>query len=124
MGKEQSWQPISEKEIWDLINLSWEKMNIPQRILWDVIRIDPEKWMEHSYGVKGGGFWVVAILGKTIIWYNDIEEGFNRSTYRKYGTIEEYWCNQDELTFAVQNILNEIKEGNSSGGYTGPPLNI
>ncbi len=100
---------MTEEEIWDEINSSWERMSYPQRNLWEVIRIDYEKWQQHPYGDKGGGFWVVAIFGNTIIWYNDIEEGFNRSKYKEYGKFEEYWCNQDELEWTIQHILNEIK---------------
>jgi hypothetical protein len=80
-------EPIEEEKIWDLINKFFVKMSIPQRRLWETIRIDPEKWEQHPYGDEGKGFWVVAIYGKNIIWYNDIENGFNRSHYKKYGVI-------------------------------------
>ena len=36
------------------------------------------------------------------IWYNDIEEGFNVSTFEEYGTIKELWCNQSELHWEVR----------------------
>ena len=119
-----TWEPISEEAIWDDINSSWERMDFPQRHLWESIRIDPEKWELHPWGDLGGGFWVVAILGKTVIWYNDIEHGFNRSTYTKYGTLDHYWCNQDDLEWTVQHILDGIKDGRPSGGYAGPPQPI
>jgi len=51
---------------------------------------------------------VVAIYGKTIIWYNDIEEGFNHSSYRQYGEIKECWCNQDNLEWVLQGLLNQF----------------
>jgi hypothetical protein len=40
--------------------------------LWRAIEIDPAKWEQHPYGDQGGGFWVVAVIGRTAIWYNDI----------------------------------------------------
>ncbi|MBT3013171.1 MAG: hypothetical protein KME41_15675 [Candidatus Thiodiazotropha sp. (ex Lucina pensylvanica)] len=116
-----NWKPTSEAEIWDEINESWERMTIPQRRLWEVIKVDPVKWQQTPYGDEGVGFWVVAIFGETVIWYNDIEEGFNRSSYTKPGEINEYWCNQDNLEWTIQHVLDEIKEGNPSGGYAGPP---
>ncbi len=61
------WEPIEEDKIWDLINKSFKKMSLPQRNLWESIRIDPEKWEQHPYGDEGNGFWVVAIYGKNII---------------------------------------------------------
>ena len=115
------WRPTTEAEIRDELNCSWERMSLPQRKLWEVIKIEPEKWSQDPWGNEGGGFWVVAIFGKTVIWFNDIEEGFNRSSYATYGTISDYWCNQDELESTLQHILDEIKEGLPSGGYAGPP---
>ena len=116
-----TWKPITEEEIWDEINSSFDRMTIPQRNLWESIRIYPEKWEQHPYGDEGNGFWAVAILGRTVVWYNDIEEGFNRSKYTRYGEIVNYWCNQDELEYTIQQLLNEIKDGYPSGSYAGPP---
>lgn len=122
LGKEiVKWQPMTEEEIWDEINSAYKRMSTSQQNLWEVIRIDPEKWQLSPWGDEGKGFWVVAVLGRTVVWYNDIEEGFNRSTYTNYGVINEYWCNQDELEWTIQHILNEIKDGSKSGGYAGPP---
>jgi len=116
-----TWKPITEAEIWDDINASWERMSMPQRKLWEVIKIDPEKWLQDPWGNEGGGFWVVAIFGKNVVWYNDIEDGFNRSTYSSYGRINEYRCNQDELEWTLQHIVDEIRDGFPSGGHFGPP---
>ncbi|MET3135036.1 hypothetical protein AAKU55_005339 [Oxalobacteraceae bacterium GrIS 1.11] len=81
----------------------------PQQFwLWKIIRISPQKWLEKSYGEPGGGFWVVAIFGCTVIWYNDIEDGFNRSTYSEFGVLDEYVCNQDALEWTIQHLLNDV----------------
>jgi hypothetical protein len=103
------WKPISEAIMWDKINASYDRMCLEQRKLWEVIKIIPEKWQQEPWGNVGNGFWVVAIIGNSIIWYNDIEEGFNRSTYSKFGIINEYGCNQDNLEWQIQNLINEIK---------------
>ena len=86
-------------------------MSPSQLRLWQTIRIEPEKWQQHPYGDPGSGFWAVALVGRTVIWYNDIEEGFNRSCYSKYGTIDDYWCNQDELELTVQYLVSAIEQG-------------
>jgi hypothetical protein len=84
------WKPISEASLWDMLNEAEKRMSVSQARLWEVIRVPPQKWTERSYGELGGGFWVVAMVGPTVVWYNDIEDGFNRSRYTTFGTIEEY----------------------------------
>jgi hypothetical protein len=69
----------------------------------------------------GGGFWAVALVGQTVVWFNDIEDGFNRSHYTTHGTIGAYWCNQDQLEWTVQHILNAIESGSDTGPFAGPP---
>jgi hypothetical protein len=115
------WKPLEEHELLDLINESWQRMSLPQRRLWEVIRIEPTKWKQDPWGNKGGGFWVVAVYGQIAIWFNDIEDGFNRSRCKMFGVLDDYYCNQDELEWTIQHVLDEIKDGYPSGGYCGPP---
>lgn len=80
---------------------------------WERIKIAPVKWIETDFGKEGNGFWVVAICGKRVIWYNDIEEGFNISHYDVQGEIGEYHCEQDELSWAVLKLFDIVKFGAS-----------
>lgn len=96
-------------------------MNSTQEQLWEAVRITPEKWIQVPYGEVGNGFWAVGVLGKRVLWYNDIEDGFNYSTYTRYGIIDEYWCNQDELEHTVQRLLNLIESGYDAAPRCGPP---
>ena len=109
-----SWEPISEAGLWDEIISAEGRMSLQVLRLWEAIKIRPEKWAEQTYGTAGRGFWVVAIIGNRVIWFNDIEEGFNCSSYTTAGTLAEYFCNQDQLEIAVQNILTIIKTGKDS----------
>ena len=119
-----TWEPITLEELYDKILRAEEAMNSELRRFWELIQIFPEKWMEQKYGTRGDGFWVVAICGRSIIWYNDIEEGFNISHYKRYGEFEEYWCNQDELQWSVNSVLSVVKYGGELGGGFGPPQNL
>ena len=121
---ENEWQPISEEKLMDLINKGRQQMSPPERKFWDAIAIFPEKWQLTPYGNPGGGFWVVAVLGKTVVWYNDIESGFNRSHYERYGTIlpEEYWCNQDELEMTIRQLIGIVATGENPRGQCGVPI--
>jgi len=105
------WEPIAEEALRERVAQGEARMNSLQLRLWETIRIEPTKWKQQPYGDPGAGFWVVAIIGSTVIWYNDIEEGFNRSRYSSYGTIDDYWCNQDELELTVQYLMNAIELG-------------
>jgi hypothetical protein len=105
------WESITESELQARVAQGVTRMSAPQRRLWEAIRIEPEKWQQHPWGDQGAGFWVFAVVGRTVIWYNDIEEGFNRSNYSAYGTIDDYWCNQDELELTVQYLMNALEQG-------------
>jgi hypothetical protein len=116
------WQPISEVAIWDKLNAGVDRMGTRQKKLWEAIQIMPEKWSQPLHGKVGGGFWAVGIIGPTVLWFNDIEDGFNHSSYSRYGIIDQYSCNQSELEEAVQRLLDIIDTGYDSGPFSGPPL--
>lgn len=100
------WKPITLGELWNF---------------WQLIKTDPTKWVEKEHGNEVGEFWVVAICGTKVIWYNDIEEGFNISGYKTYGQIERYYCNQDELNSAVIRLFGLVKFGGEIIAQAGPP---
>ena len=119
-----TWEPITLEKLYDEILRSEEEMRGELLRFWELIQIFPEKWKQDFYGKEGGGFWVVAIFGRRIIWYNDIEEGFNISPYQRYGEFEEYWCNQDYLHWTVKQLFATIKFGGEPGGGAGPPQDL
>jgi hypothetical protein len=105
------WAPIADKALRKRIAQGVARMPPKCRRLWDAIRVEPEKWQLHPYGDAGGGFWIVGIIGANVIWYNDVEEGFNRSRYSSYGEITDYWCNQDELDVTIAYLMNSLELG-------------
>ena len=107
------WTPITLTELNKLIKPEEFDSSVTQ--LWELIKIEPEKWQETEYGNEGEGFWAVAIFGKNVIWYNDIEEGFNISSYTVYGKIDYYYCNQDELKHVLINLHNHKKSFQRNG---------
>ncbi|MFL9844123.1 hypothetical protein [Flavobacterium rhizosphaerae] len=100
------WKPVTLDELTKEINVAIPQLTHEQLVFWQQIKITPEKWEEKGYGDEGGGFWVVAVFGKKVIWYNDIEEGFNVSHYTVYGKIDEYGCEQDQLNRTINKILS------------------
>src|SRR6185436_20369355 len=105
------WTPISEDALLARIDQGYARMAPAEQHLWDSIRIGPEKWQQHPYGDAGGRFWAIGLVGRTVIWYNDLEDGFNRSLYSTYGVIDDYWRNDDELDVTVQFLANALSGG-------------
>lgn len=119
-----NWTPISLDELYDEIHKTENDLNGELWNFWQLIKIDPEKWEEIEYGAEGGGFWVVAVCGKKVIWYNDIEDGFNVSDYKEYGRIQGYYCNHDQLNWTVTRLYKLIKNGGIIIGQGGPPQKL
>lgn len=99
------WKPISLEELHFEIQKTEPELKDGLLIFWEQIKIEPEKWQEPLYGNEGGGFWVVARFGEKVIWYNDIEEGFNISDYDTLGNILEYGAEQDELKWCLNKLI-------------------
>jgi hypothetical protein len=115
-----AWTPISEEHLSSLIADAVAIMEPPARSLLALVRVRPVKWRLPPWGDQGGGFWVVGVLGERVVWYNDIEWGFNVSRYETHGLIAEYGCNQDELQHTMYALLWQFETGESPGRF-GPP---
>ena len=116
------WRPIIESSLRARVAQGVARMSPAQLRLWEAIRIEPEKWQQHPYGDAGDGFWAVALIGRTVIWYNDLEEGFNRSGYSSYGQIDDYWCNQDELELTIAYLMTSLERGTDLVRIRNKPL--
>ncbi len=108
----ERWTAISKKELQALIEQEEQKLVGVFLNFWQLIRVPLQKWVLSPEGDKGVGFWVVAIFGQQVIWYNDIEEGFNISEYKTHGEIEEYGGEQDQINWVIYKIYNHIEKLN------------
>jgi hypothetical protein len=104
-----TWEPIPLAELEQMIERHLAECSEQQRSFFARVAIPPEKWRQSPYGDCGGGFWAVAVFGDRVLWYNDIEEGFNISKFKRRGEIprNEYWCNQDRLQWAIPRLMEE-----------------
>lgn len=89
--------PLTREDLDALIADGLEAMDDTVAAAWTAMRIEPEKWQCPPWGDAGGGFWVVAEKDGSIIWYNDVEDGFNVSPFITRGVIAEYSCNQSSF---------------------------
>lgn len=78
--------------------------------LWQRIRIPPEQWRHQQYS-EAGPFWVIALLGKSCLYFNAIESGWGWGQYDTYGEIREYHWQNDEIYHAVYQTLFAIDHG-------------
>lgn len=101
LEEKTKYEMIAYSEIKDIINKEISEMEINNIKKWESVKIVPKLWK-----VKGHEFfmWVVGKEKEIIIYYNDIEEGFNISKYKEDEIIEEYWCNQDSLKYVMTNL--------------------
>jgi len=108
------WSPLPQEKLLGLAEDAELDTTPAEQHFWSLVRVPPSKWQLHPWGDDGGGFWVVGVLGRQVIWYNDIEDGFNVSRYSIPGTIDEYWCGQSLLRHVVASLTTEIvKRGTS-----------
>ena len=117
----EDWTPISVSELLKLVEDETPRHNPIAERLWSSVRIEPCKWQLHPRGDMGGGFWVVGILGRTVIWYNDIEDGFNTSSWTTAGVIDAYFCDQSDLRYVLESLANSLVDGSELPLRLGPP---
>jgi hypothetical protein len=115
------WEPITQEELEELIARDLAACSEDQRAIYARTATRPEKWRQSPWGDKGDGFWALAISGAKVLWYNDIEEGFNVSRFVRRGRIpdDEYWCNQDKLGLSLRYLVDDLH-----GYRLGPPRPI
>ena len=102
------WEPISKLELTKEIDVQCAPLDDDELDFLNSIKVELEKVkilrsgdIEYVY--------IVAKLGDTIIFYEDIEEGFEIATLNKNGVISDYGCNQ----FTVQHVVNQLRAQSS-----------
>ncbi|HXU61004.1 MAG TPA: hypothetical protein VN962_04840 [Polyangia bacterium] len=110
------WHSIGLKDLERIIAEELAKATPEEKALFCRTAVPPSKWQLSPWGDEGGGFWVVAALDDRVLWFNDIEDGFNISRFTSPGQIPstEYFCNQDELPLAIRLLASD------SHGTSGP----
>jgi hypothetical protein len=100
------WKPFNRENLDALTTSDLAECSDELRALFERAAFPPAKWRLSPWGDQGGGFWAVAAYQGRVLWYNDIEEGFNVSRFEQWGEIppNEYWCDQDSLRDALPKL--------------------
>ena len=98
-----NWIAFPKKDLMQELFLAELDMDNDTLQKWNKIKIPPQIWA--CKDVIEENFWVIAKHKPYIIWYNDIEEGFNISTYLKEGEILSYKASKNKLIEVIKNIV-------------------
>lgn len=103
----------------EIVNREWADMSPAQKRFWEVISVHPEKWLAEPDEYRPQSTWVVAIIGRHVIWYNEcwfgdkldgMDSGFGCSHYTIHGTVGAHFSMLSlPLCDAVQMMLNRVQ---------------
>lgn len=87
-----------------------DRIGARERRLWDFVSIAPERWTEGHYG-DVGPVWVVAVMGRRCLYLNPVEGGWGWGTYDRWGSVDGYHWQQDEIQHSIVQTLVAIDQG-------------
>ena len=110
------WKPATVAEVKQILEVDLAACDPEQLAVFERYAVEPYPAPILRYGQTESVIVVARRNGEEVIYWEDVEEGFNVSPIDRSGTILEHWCNQDQLPFA----LNAWVEGRSLSGRFGP----
>lgn len=90
------WKPATIAEVKQILKKDLATCNAEQKAIFDRYSVEPYAAPIVRYGQPESVI-VVARRNDEVIYWEDVEDGFNVSPIDKNGTILEHWCNQDQL---------------------------
>ncbi len=94
------WRPATIEAVRNIIQADLVNCDDEQVAAFEKYRVDPYSAPLVRYG-KVETVVVVARNGQEVIYWEDVDEGFNVSPVGFDGKILEHWCNQDDLGLAL-----------------------
>lgn len=109
------WQPATIEKVKTIVAEDLKDCDAEQIAVYKKHAVEPFVAPIERYG-KMESVVVVARNRNHVIYWEDVEYGFNVSPIAPDGRILEHWCNQEELKYA----LNAWIEGRGLPGRFGP----
>jgi hypothetical protein len=97
----EAWEPISEVELSELLQHQLAECPPAVAAIFEAHRVPPYRAPIRRNDRLESVF-IVAQRGPEVMYFEDVEEGFNFSPLSDAGEILEHWCNQDELKYALR----------------------
>ena len=98
------WRPATIDEVMKIVRLDLVECDSQQIATFEQYSIQPFYAPILRYGELERVVVVARKLNEVVYW-EDVEEGFNLSPIGTDGQILEHWCNQDELGIALNNWI-------------------
>ncbi|MAK90015.1 MAG: hypothetical protein CMI03_15125 [Oceanospirillaceae bacterium] len=84
-------KPLSETDLSNMLSDAESMLDEASHGFWSLSRLPrPELWQQHPWADEVCGFWVIAVMGKSCIYYNDLSKGFCVGQFSKWGIIDDY----------------------------------
>lgn len=104
-----NWKPVEKHELERIIDSQCKCLSAQEIEFFEKIKVPFEKVnIEREDGIEE--VFIVAKFGNAVIFYEDIEGGFEVSKPNNQGIIAEYGTNQ----FTIQHIINQLRASDSS----------
>jgi hypothetical protein len=109
------WRPASVKEVREILTAQLRRCDKTQIKAYLQFSVEPYSAPILRYG-KLESVVIVARNSDNVLYYEDVEEGFNISPLAPDGRILEHWCNQDDLGKALNRWIDgrNRRDGNFS----------
>ena len=100
------WKPASVEEVKRIVKKDLARFDAKQRAVFQQYKVEPYTASIVRYG-NPETVVIVAQRGNEVIYWEDVEQGFNLSRITDKGLILEHWCNQDDLGLALNSWIEE-----------------
>lgn len=100
--------PLSEAKLYDILLKQEAELRPKAARIWEMIKIEPERWHAPVYGSGSASFWAVGIYGNRVIWYNEIEGEFVTSIVETHGKIGTGYFHPTKLIHIVEQLIRHV----------------
>jgi|GEM_PF-640751 len=90
--------PVTENDLLTMLDEAETDLDNATQGVWTLVRLPkPELWQQHPWADEVCGFWVIAVMGKSCIYYNDLSNGFCVGNFSRWGIIDDYQTEKTSL---------------------------
>lgn len=103
-----NWMPITKAELEREIEAQFRELNPEEQAFFRQVQVPMEKFSIERWGVLEKVF-VVAKFQNMVVFYEDVEEGFEITVPNQAGVISDYSSSQ----FRLRHVVNQIRAASS-----------